>query len=164
VTAVSPPEHICIGDLEVRPFERVVLVRGREVVLTPREFEILLALSRHPRWIFSAGQLSADNSESSYSCDSVSVLVSRLRHKLSEAGAEDAVQTVRGFGYRLAVPPGPSEDAPGDGEAVRELRDASWQLQEALIEVERSGTEEQQRTASALLEQVRRDVFSALAK
>lgn len=161
---MSPPEHICIGDLEVRPFERSVTVCGREVALTPREFEILFMLAQHPRWIFSAGQLSADASDNGYSCESVSVLVSRLRHKLAEAGADDAVQTVRGFGYRLAVPPGLSEDALGDGEAVRELRDASWQLQEALIEVEHSGTEEQQREASALVEQVRRDVFSALAR
>ena len=95
---------MCVGDLEVRSREHVVLVRGGEVPLSSREFEIVRALAARPGWVLSPSQLAADSDESDYSPESVSVLVSRIRHKLAEAGAADMVETVRGYGYRLNKP------------------------------------------------------------
>lgn len=90
--------------LLVRPHEHVVAVQGHEINLTPREYEIARTLVEHPGWVFSAEQLAADDAVSDYSPESVSVLVSRLRRKLNDAGALDAIETVRGFGYRLRTP------------------------------------------------------------
>jgi DNA-binding winged helix-turn-helix (wHTH) protein len=155
---------ICAGELEVRPLEHVVMVHGSEIPLSSREFDIVMMLAEHPGWVFSASQLSGDLDEGDYSPESVSVLVSRIRHKLGAAGALDVVDTVRGVGYRLhssKAPYGESNEATG---VTRALRDASWQLQEAVIEVEHSGSPEQQRAVVDVLEQTRRAVYSSLAE
>ena len=164
VRSVCPSENICVGELEVRPHEHVVLVRGNEVILSSREFDIVMMLAEHPGWVLSADQLSGDPDEGDYSPESVSVLVSRLRHKLAAAGAEDVIETVRGYGYRLHPLKAPCEEVPAAPGVNRELRDASWQLQEAVIEVEHSGTPEQQRAAIEVLEQARRRLFASLAE
>jgi DNA-binding response OmpR family regulator len=85
----------------VRSHEHVVTVDGCEVPLTPREYAIIRTLYSRPGWVFSALQLAGDADDSDYAPESVSVLVSRLRGKLARAGAPDAIDTVRGFGYRL---------------------------------------------------------------
>jgi DNA-binding winged helix-turn-helix (wHTH) protein len=161
---VSESANIVVGELEVRPHEHLVLARGKEVPLSSREFEILTRLAEHPGWVFSSDQLAGDPDEGDYSPESVSVLISRLRHKLSAAGASDVIDTVRGFGYRLHSSKPSTDDVPESGGASRALRDACWQLQEAVIEVEHFGTPEQHRTAIEVLDQARRDLFASLAE
>ena len=155
---------IRVGDLEVRAHEHAVLVHGHGVPLSSREFEIVRMLAEHPGWVFSADQLSGDSEEGDYSPESVSVLVSRIRHKFAVAGAPDAVDTVRGVGYRLHSARAPYGESSEAADVSRELRDASWQLQEAVIEVEHSGNPEQQRAAADVLEHSRRGIFAILAE
>lgn len=160
---MEPLRRICIDDLEIRPNEHAIRVLGHEVPLTLREFDIVATLAEHPGWTYSAGQLSGDPDEGGYSPESVSVLVSRLRKKLARAGAPAVVETVRGVGYRLHSSSGTCEaELPPANEADRELRDALWQLQEAVIEVERVGDEEREREVSDLLERARHAVDAAL--
>jgi len=161
---VPPPDHISVGELEVRPHEHVVLASGHQVPLSSKEFDIVMMLAEHPGWVFSADQLARESEESGCSPESVSVLVYRLRQKLAEAGASDVVETVRGLGYRLRSPNSPRDDDCPAAEARRELRDACWQLQEAVIEVDRSGSSEQQHEVAAVLEQARRAVYTCLAE
>jgi len=163
VREVSERDAIVVGGLEIRPLERVVLVDGHDVPLTTAEFDIVMMLVEHPGWVYSADQLSGDPVEADLSPESVSVLVSRLRHKLSEAGLPDVVETVRGFGYRLRAPSGSAEERAGNATAC-ELRDAAWQLQEAVIEAEHSGSPTQQRAAIDALELARRTIYSAMAE
>ena len=162
---MSPSEEIAIAGLVVRPHEHVVVAHGVALKLTSREFEIVMKLVEHPGWVFSAEQLSADDEADDYSPESVSVLVSRLRHKLGEAGVPDVIETVRGFGYRLRVPSGDAEPdlTTGTG-AHRALRDASWRLQEAVFEVEHLGNDEQREAAVDALEDARRAIFASLAE
>ena len=137
---------------------------GVPVELTSREFEILARLAEHPGWVFSADQLAEDSDAREYSSESVSVHMSRLRHKLSATGAPDAVETVRGFGYRLRA--GDADDAgvePASG-VDRSLRDALWQLSEAVHEVEHAGGPTQRLAASDSLERARREIYAILAK
>lgn len=155
---------ISVGELEVRPHEHAVFVRGSAVPLTSREFDILLRLTEHPGWVFSAAQLSGDLEGDDYSPESVSVLVSRLRQKLAAAGASDVIETVRGMGYRLHTPAGAIQEPLAVGAATRQMRDALWQLQEAVMEAERSGTAEQQFEVADVLDQARRAVFGSLAE
>ena len=154
---MEPLDGIHVGDLEIRPNEHTVRALGHAVNLTAREFDILLKLAEHPGWTYSADQLAGASEDNEYSPESVSVLVSRIRKKLAAACATDVIETVRGVGYRLhgavsAIEPQP----PPADEADRELRDALWQLQEAVIDVERLGDPEYEREASELLEQARR--------
>jgi DNA-binding winged helix-turn-helix (wHTH) protein len=157
-------DDIIAGAVVVHPHEHRAVVRGCELDLTCREFEIVRRLVEHPGWVFSSEQLSSDETEADYSPESVSVLVSRLRRKLAGAGVPDAIETVRGFGYRLRVPA--SEGAGTDGAAAdarTRVRDALWHLQEAALEVEHAGTDAQRRTAAEALEAARRIIGDALA-
>lgn len=161
---MSLANGIRIGDLQVLRHEHAVVACGEEVPLTPREFEIIETLAEHPGWVFSAEQLAGDSDVGEYSPESVSVLVSRLRQKLANAGADNMVETVRGFGYRLH-PSALLAEGPGDGgDSCRELRDAAWQLQEAVIEMVHTGTAVQQREAIEALETARRAIFVGMAK
>jgi len=161
---VAASEDICVGGIEVRPRERVVLVNGREVLLSTREFEIVMMLAEHAGWVFSANQLAGDPGVGDYSPESVSVLVSRLRHKLAEAGALDVVETVRGVGYRLRSSRESEGVPPATGSVNRELRDAGWRLQEAVFEAERCATSEQLDKVADVLEQARRAIYASLAE
>ncbi len=142
-----------------------MLVHGSQVELTYREFEILNRLAEHPGWVFSADQLSSVSEQGDYSPESVSVHVSRLRHKLAVAGAPDVVETVRGFGYRLRSALADADDPfPHNDGAGRSLRDALWQLSEAVLEVDHAGRGEQVSAAVDALEHARRTIYAILAK
>jgi len=162
---MSTANDTCAGELEVRPHERLVLVSGNPVPLSSKELAIFTMLAEHPGWVFSADQLAHDSDETGCSPDSVSVLVYRLRQKLAEAGVTDVVQTVRGLGYRMRPTAAETGDQSADGDGPgRELRDACWQLQEAVIDVEHSGSLDQQHAVAELLERARRDVYLSLAE
>lgn len=157
-------DDITAGAVVVHPHEHRAIVHGRELDLTCREFEIIRRLVEHPGWVFSAEQLSAEEAEADYSPESVSVLVSRLRRKLAGAGVSDAIETVRGFGYRLRVPGGEQVEGAGtDSDARALVRDALWHLQEAALEVEHAGTDAQRRAAAEALDAARRIISDALA-
>lgn len=136
-----------------------MVVDGQEVDLTSREFEIVMRLVEHPGWVFSAEQLASDDDAVDHSPEAVSVLVSRLRHKLAEAGAPACIETVRGLGYRLRSPRS-DDSAPTGAEdgGVSRLRDASWRLQEAVMEVDHFGSESQREIAADALEAARRTI------
>lgn len=141
-----------------------MLVGGREVGLTAREFEIVLRMAEHPGWVFSADQLADEPTEGEFSPESVTVHVSRLRRKLAEAGAPDVVQTMRGFGYRLRSEGHQRTDADqGDGHRDRTLRDAWWRLEQAVLEFDEAAKDEQHEFAVAALEDARRTLNSILA-
>jgi DNA-binding winged helix-turn-helix (wHTH) protein len=158
------PSDICVGELQIRPREHTVIAHGQEVPLTSREFDIVMMLAEHPGWVFSSNQLAGESDEGDYSPESVSVLVSRLRQKLAAAGASDVVETVRGIGYRLHASAVPCEEPSAATAVRRELRDASWQLNEAVFEVEHSGTVEQQLDATDALVRARHAIYSSLAE
>jgi len=157
-------ENICVGELELRLREHAVLINRTEVELSSREFDIMRLLLEHPGWVYSAGQLSTADDEGDYSPESVSVLVSRLRHKMAEAGATSVIETVRGAGYRLHSARVPCEEDTAEPNVSRELRDALWMLQEAVMEAEHTGTADQQRDAAQALEDARRAIFARLAQ
>jgi two-component system, OmpR family, response regulator RegX3 len=79
---------------------------GRDIDLTPREFELLACLMRHGGNVLSREQLlkQAWGWQIVVETKTVDTHVKRLRDKLESAGASpDIVETVRGYGYRLAV-------------------------------------------------------------
>ncbi|MHB1323261.1 MAG: response regulator transcription factor [Coriobacteriia bacterium] len=74
--------------------------------LTPREFELLACLMRHAGTVLSREQLLREAWGWQYVVETktVDTHIKRLRDKLTAAGVDPAVvETVRGYGYRLAV-------------------------------------------------------------
>lgn len=85
--------------IELDPGRRTVEVDGKPVGLSRREFSILEALMRHPGTVLSKDQL-ADRLygwEEDVESNAVEVHVHHLRVKIGR----DAIETVRGLGYRL---------------------------------------------------------------
>lgn len=97
-------EPIAFDDLQLDPVARRVTVRGAEVALTVREYELLLHFVRRPGQVFSRDQLMDAVWRYSFYSDTstVTVHVRRLRAKIEEAPSEPRwLQTVWGVGYRF---------------------------------------------------------------
>jgi two-component system response regulator ResD len=103
----SPPEleaPIAHGDLAVDPSARRASVRGEEVQLTVREFDLLLHFMRHPGQVFSRDQLMDAVWQFNFYSDTstVTVHMRRLRAKIeAEPSQPRWLQTVWGVGYRF---------------------------------------------------------------
>jgi DNA-binding response OmpR family regulator len=92
------------GDLEVDPAAREVRRGGRLVELTRLEFDLLDALSEHPRVVLSRRQLLERGWGAEWYGDDhvVDVHIANLRRKLGDdPSAPRYVRTVRGVGYRM---------------------------------------------------------------
>jgi DNA-binding response OmpR family regulator len=106
----AQPTRLWVGDLMIDPATREVEVGGRAVSLTAREFELLLFLVRHPRQVFTRGQLLQQVWEYTWLGDTSTVTVHtrRLREKVEDNPSDpQRIQTVSGVGYRF-VPQEPS--------------------------------------------------------
>jgi DNA-binding response OmpR family regulator len=103
--AATSPEHLHIGDLEIRPGEFMALLDGRPLPLTVRELELLTALAeRHDRIVSREELYRVVWGEQYRKSDrSVDVYVGKLRHKLDEVRpGRPLIHTHFGFGYRLS--------------------------------------------------------------
>jgi DNA-binding response OmpR family regulator len=89
-----------VGELEVDPRGRRVRLSGRELDLTPKEFDVLAMLARDPGAVVSRRSLLDEVWETSWygSTRTIDVHVAALRRKLGDAGW---IETVRGVGFRL---------------------------------------------------------------
>ncbi|MDR3687605.1 MAG: response regulator transcription factor [Coriobacteriia bacterium] len=95
---------VSIGGLSIDPEAREVSIDGCAVVLTAREFDLLLAMARRPGVVFSREQLlEAALGFSDYAeARGVDVHVRHLREKLGDDAATPRfIETVRGVGYRV---------------------------------------------------------------
>jgi DNA-binding response OmpR family regulator len=82
--------------------KRRVEVSGTEVHLTPTEFRLLVTLMRNRDQVVTQEQLLEDVwGNAGGDPRQVRLYVSYVRRKLQEAGAEEPIETVRGFGYRF---------------------------------------------------------------
>jgi DNA-binding response OmpR family regulator len=107
-TQAAPPAPLHAGDVEIDQATRDVRVAGRPVTLTVREFDLLCFLARHPRQVFTRGQLLQQVWEYTWFGDTstVTVHMRRLREKVEDDPSNPLrLQTVYGVGYRF-VPQG----------------------------------------------------------
>lgn len=104
VTAEAKDEVIKIGELEIHPDKYMVMFKGEQLVLTPKEFELLLYLANHRGKVLSRDQLLNGVWDFHYDGDTriVDVHISHLREKI-EADTKQPVyiRTIRGFGYKM---------------------------------------------------------------
>jgi DNA-binding response OmpR family regulator len=103
--AQNAAEPIRFDGLEIDPAGRRVIVRGDEVELTQREFDLLLFFAENPGQVFSRDQLMEHVWHFSFYSDTttVTVHVRRLRAKIEEIPEQPRwIQTVWGVGYRFS--------------------------------------------------------------
>lgn len=102
-TDADPAEELVIGDLTVDVAGHVVRRDGEVIALTPLEFDLLVALARRPRQVFSRDVLLRDVWGYHHAADTrlVNVHVQRLRSKIEhDPEHPEIVLTVRGVGYK----------------------------------------------------------------
>jgi len=103
-TAPAHEAPLELHEMTIDPTSRRVFVRGQEVQLTQREFDLLLFLARHPGQVFSRNQLMDAVWQYSFYTDTstVTVHIRRLRTKLeADPAVPRHIQTVWGVGYRF---------------------------------------------------------------
>jgi two-component system, OmpR family, response regulator len=103
VPADDAPAADAPADVVLDPAAHAIAVGGERTALTPTEFRLLAALAGRRGAVLRRSELIAvgwpegaivhDNTLDAY--------VARIRRKLREAGAPEAVETVRGVGYTL---------------------------------------------------------------
>ncbi|OAZ65715.1 response regulator transcription factor [Bacillus siamensis] len=102
--AVSTANVIEIGDLTVNTDTRQVWVRGEEVRLTPKEFDILELLSRNKGIVMSVEKIyEAVWKEDFFKSDNtVMVHITKIRDKIEEDSKHPIyIKTVWGTGYKI---------------------------------------------------------------
>jgi DNA-binding response OmpR family regulator len=105
--SAADPRPIEIEGLVIDPQCRTVEIDGRDVPLTPLEFDLLSHLAAHPGRVFSRDQLMESVWNASFFTDTstVTVHVRRLRGKIERDPAHPRyIQTARGVGYRFRAP------------------------------------------------------------
>ncbi|HPZ81258.1 MAG TPA: response regulator transcription factor [Candidatus Atribacteria bacterium] len=80
-----------------------VEAKGREINLTPKEFELLWFLVNHPRRVYTREQLLEYVWGYDFAGDTrtVDTHIKRLREKLTEGGIASSIKTVWGYGYKF---------------------------------------------------------------
>ncbi len=104
--AVAAPDRLRRGRIELDRTSRLVLVDGREVELTPSEFEILSAFMETPGKVFSRLELLERIQGDAYEGyeRTIDVHIRNLRLKIEPDPANPHyIETVYGAGYRFTV-------------------------------------------------------------
>ena len=103
----SDGNELIIGNLIIRPKARQVILSGKNVALTGKEFDLLYFLAEHPNEVFSKEKLFEKIWSLDPVCEpaTVTVHINRLRDKMKAATGRpfERIETVWGAGYRFHV-------------------------------------------------------------
>jgi len=101
--APERPTVLTAGDLSLDPARRRVSRGDTVLTLTPREYGVLEFLLRNKGTVVSKAQILAAVWDAHYDGDDniVEVYVGYLRRKIDTPFGRQAIETVRGMGYRL---------------------------------------------------------------
>jgi len=102
----AKPLNLSVCGLKIDQIRRTARVGGEELILTPREFELLAWLARHAGRVVSRDELAREvwqETNRATPIDNViDVHIARLRRKLEENGRPRVLHTLRGIGFKLA--------------------------------------------------------------
>jgi len=99
-------KELNIRSLKILPDDRRVYLNDRELILTQKEFEILLFLSQNPNRVFSKEQLFERiwGLDALSDASTVTVHISKIRDKIeADPQNPEYIETVWGIGYRFKV-------------------------------------------------------------
>ncbi len=119
--AVVRPDQLTAGPLVLDKAMHCLWVQGTAVALAPTEFRLLAFLLENQGRVFSRDELlrRAWSKNVNAGHRTVDVHVRRLRQLLEPFDCDDLIQTVRGFGYRLAPTVRDARVSPGAADASR---------------------------------------------
>lgn len=102
-TQDSPAAAVEDGDFYINPESRLVRVRGKEVHLTPKEFELLMFMARHPNKVLTHRVLlnAVWGGESVQQPEYLRVFINQLRKKIEPSDPPRYIQTDPWVGYRF---------------------------------------------------------------
>ena len=96
-----------VGDISLNLSSHTVAIRGEEIHLTAKEFDLLVLFCKYPNRVFTTKQLYENLW---YDCGlesdgrTVMVHISNLRKKIDAVlGDQSPIRTVRGVGYKLSL-------------------------------------------------------------
>ncbi|MGI6604432.1 MAG: response regulator [bacterium] len=104
---LGPSQRITVRGLVIDPERHEVIVRGKKVELTLKEFELLSFLARNPGRVFPREELLERLWDYEFLGDSrtLDVHIRHLREKIEVDPSNPIyIKTVRGVGYKLEVP------------------------------------------------------------
>jgi two-component system, OmpR family, response regulator PhoP len=101
----SKPVLAC-GPIKLDTTAQTVMVEGKPVDLTSYEYKVLEYLMLHAGELVSKADLTEHIYQQDFDRDSnvLEVFIGRLRRKLDPEGSLKPIETVRGRGYRFAIP------------------------------------------------------------
>lgn len=97
-------DELLIGDLEIHPRSRKVLMKGSEISLTPKEFDILYFLAKNRGEVFTKEQIYRAVWEEDYLLDNSNIMafIRKLRKKIEPApDSPTYILTIWGIGYKF---------------------------------------------------------------
>jgi DNA-binding response OmpR family regulator len=97
------PSRMQVGDLVMETSSRQVFKGQRLIELTPKEYEILEYLMRHPNIVITRTMFEQHvwNLELDSCSNLIDVYIRKIRRKIDVEGRDSLIQTVKGAGYRL---------------------------------------------------------------
>ena len=101
ITKVELTDDITVGAITLKEKEHKVIIEGKKVELTHKEFEMLKLFIKNPDLVFSRDKLMSEIWGMDYIGETrtVDMHIKTLRQKLGNAGGQ--IKTVIGVGYRL---------------------------------------------------------------
>jgi two-component system, OmpR family, response regulator len=98
--------NLRVGDLVIDLMTRTASRRGKDIVLLPREFQLLEYLARNQGQVVSRAMLLRHVWDLHFdpSTNIIDVYVGRVRRKVDDQQAYPLIHTVRGVGYCLRAP------------------------------------------------------------
>ena len=97
---------ISLGNVVLKPENRVVTIGGKELPLLKKEFEILLYFMQRPEHLVDKAVLAeavwGDYADESDNFHFVYAQIKNLRRKLEDAGADVGIRSIYGFGYKFS--------------------------------------------------------------
>lgn len=94
---------LTVGNLMMELLTRKVTLDGNELMLQPKEFQLLKYLMEHPNQVISRTLLFEAVWDYHFDprTNVIDVHIAKLRRKFEELGFGELIETVRGAGYRL---------------------------------------------------------------
>ncbi|QFU24964.1 response regulator transcription factor [Shewanella eurypsychrophilus] len=95
--------ELSVGNLVMELLTRKVTLDGNELMLQPKEFQLLKYLMEHPNQVISRTLLFEAVWDYHFDprTNVIDVHIAKLRRKFEELGFGELIETVRGAGYRL---------------------------------------------------------------